>query len=373
MKLKRITVFLFSAAIAATLLAGCGGINKEKTVATLNGEPVRLGIANFTARFRQANSDDLYRQLWGENVWATDMFGSGTTMQESFKKDAITDVQDMYTLKLHMEDYGIQLSDDDKASIEKAAEAFMSANTEEAIEALGATEEIVEEYLTLAAIREKMRDAIIADADTQVSDEEAKTSSYSYVQIDKESGGEESAAGEAAETEGTEEPAQDEDPAETAEAFARAAASDGLEAAAEAYEYTLRTGTFTKDDTSIDAEVLETLRKLKEGELSGLIETEDSYYVVRLDAELDKEATEETRESIISERQEAKYNEVLDSYKEKELWELKEKVWEEVTFDNLFTLTPPEDAQAAAGTETAIETETETDTETAEDLEAATE
>lgn len=355
MKLKRITAFLLSAVMAATLLAGCGGINKAKTVATLNGEPITLGIANFTARFQQANSDDLYRQLWGENVWATDMFGSGTTMQDSFKEDAITAVQDMYTLKLHMEDYGIQLSEEEKTAIEKAAGEFMDANGKDAIEALGATEEIVEEYLTLVTIREKMYDAIVAEADTNVSDEEAKTSSYSYVLINKESTETETAES----TEATE--AEEETDVEAeAKAFAEAAKTEGLEAAAESYEYTLRTGTFTADDTTIDTEVLEALQKLKEGGISDLIDTEDSYYVVRLDAELDPEATEETRESIIAERQEAKYNEVLDGYKGEENWELKEKVWKTVTFDNLFTLTPAA-MEPTAGTENVLDTEMATE------------
>lgn len=39
---------------------------------------------------------------------------------------------------------------------------------------MGATEDIVEEYLTLVTIQARMHEAIIADADTNVSDEEAE-------------------------------------------------------------------------------------------------------------------------------------------------------------------------------------------------------
>ena len=50
MNSRKITALLLSGAMALSVLTGCGGVNKDKTVATLNGEPVTLGIANFAAR-----------------------------------------------------------------------------------------------------------------------------------------------------------------------------------------------------------------------------------------------------------------------------------------------------------------------------------
>lgn len=352
MKLKRLTTLLLSTIVTASLFIGCGGVNKDKTVATLNGEPVKLGIANFTVRLQQANADDFYRQLFGDNVWTTDMYGTGTTMQDSFKEDAIASVQEMYTLQLHMEDYGVSLSDEEKAAITKAAETFMSDNKKDAIEALGATTEIVEEYLTLTTIQNKMHDAMIADVDTNVTDEEARTGAYSYVMISKDSG-EETKGTETVESTEAAETAADSVKSKATE-FANAAVTEDLETAAETYGYTVSNGTFTDNDTDVDAEVLETLQMLKEGAVSGLIDTENAYYVVRLDAKMDEEATEETRQTIISERQENHYNEVLDGWKESDKWELDEKVWASVTFDNLFTMVE-ESTENAVDTETATE------------------
>lgn len=340
MRTKRITAFLLSMVTAVSLLAGCGGVDKNKTVATLNDEPISLGIANFTARLLQANADDFYRQLFGEDVWSRDMYGSGKTMAESFKEDAIKTVQDMYTLQLHMDDYNVSLSDDEKAAITEAAQAFISDNDKDALNALGATEDIVEEYLTLTTIQTKMREAIIADADTEVSDDDAKTSSYSYVTIsktDSTSSSTESVDGtEVAES--TEE--QEAQAKAEAEEFAAKAAEDGLEAAADSYGYTVSTGTFRADgeNSSIKEEVLNQLQMLKEGGISGAIDTDNSYYVVRLDKEFDEDATEETRQSIIKDRQDTLYDDVLAGFEEKDTWKLKSKVWDTVTFDNLFTL-----------------------------------
>ena len=49
MNSRKITALLLSSAMALSVLTGCGGVNKDKTVATLNGEPVKLGVANFAA------------------------------------------------------------------------------------------------------------------------------------------------------------------------------------------------------------------------------------------------------------------------------------------------------------------------------------
>ena len=74
-----------------------------------------------------------------------------------------------------------------KAEIADTAAAFIADNSKDALDALGADEETVERYLTLATIQNRMHTAIIADADTNVTDEEANTSSYSYVKVSKQS------------------------------------------------------------------------------------------------------------------------------------------------------------------------------------------
>ena len=56
MNSRKITALLLSSAMALSVLTGCGGVNKDKTVATLNGEPVKLGVANFAARFWSGGS-----------------------------------------------------------------------------------------------------------------------------------------------------------------------------------------------------------------------------------------------------------------------------------------------------------------------------
>ena len=120
-------------------------------------------------------------------LYTSDLYNNGTTMQDNIKDSVMQSLFDMYTLEAHMAEYDVELTEDDKAEIADTAAAFIADNSKDALDALGADEETVERYLTLATIQNRMHTAIIADADTNVTDEEANTSSYSYVKVSKQS------------------------------------------------------------------------------------------------------------------------------------------------------------------------------------------
>ena len=187
MKAKRFTTLLVSSVLAASMLVGCGGINKNETVATLDGQEIKLGVANFAVRLQQAQADDFYRAYFGDDVWSSDLYNNGTTMEDNTKNSVIEMIENLYILQNHMADYDVTLTDDETAKIAETAAQFMADNDDKAVNALGATEDIVKEYLTLVTIQSKMRAAIIADADTNVSDADANTSAYSYVNVSKTS------------------------------------------------------------------------------------------------------------------------------------------------------------------------------------------
>ena len=331
MKKIRFTALLLSGVMAVSVFAGCGSVNKEAVVATFDEKEIALGVPNFAARLQQAYQDDMYQYYFGGSVWDNDFYGNGTTMAEDVKSSVMESMFELYTLQAHMEEYGVTLSEDEKASITEAATAFIEANSSKALKELGADQEIVEEYLTLLTIQAKMHEAIIADVDTNVSDEEANTGAYSYVTVSKTSYTDED--GNTAEY--TEEELAE--LADTVKAFVAEAKDGSMEDAAENYAYTVNTGTFTANDEYLDENVLAALQGLEEGEISEVIDTENTYYVVRLDAKTDEAATETTRQNIIADREDALYDEVLTGWQEEHVWEVNESVWETVSFDKIFT------------------------------------
>lgn len=345
MRKTRFAALLLSGVMAVSVLAGCGGVDKDAVVATFDEQEIKLAVPNFAARLQQAYQDDMYAYYFGGSVWDSDFSGSGSTVAEEVKSSVMDSMFELYTLQAHMADYGVELSEDEKAAVTEAATAFMESNSEEALKELGADRSIVEEYLTLVTIQAKMQQAVKAEADTSVSDEEANAGAYSYVMVSKTSYTDEDGNT----VEYTEE--ELDMLAKTVGSFATEAKAGKFEDAAETYSYTVSTGTFTADDEYLDEAVLVALQGLDEDEVSDVIDTENAYYVVRLDAKTDEAATEANRQSIIAERQEAHYEEVLTGWQEAHTWEVKESVWETVVFDRLFTTTEPVSTEDVETTE----------------------
>lgn len=336
MKAKRITAVLLAAALSVTALTGCG-INKSATVATFgDGTTVSLGLVNFLCHYQQAYMDDMYTSFYGDNVWQSDLYGMGYTMEQQAKDTVIEQAHELYTLAkpANMQKYGVEITDADKKAISDAAAKFMSGNSKEAIDEMGATQEIVEEMLTLMTISQKMNKVIKAEADTNVSDEEANMRGYEFVEIMKDGYYENSTFVEYSD----EEKAKVED---DVKAFMSQLASTDLSSAATYNGYSYDSKAYAADDTSLPEEVKTALDGLKEGEMSDLIDTEDAYYVVRVTAETDADATAKNKESIIASRQDEKYTETLKELQTDDGWKADTKLMEKISFKNHLTMVNP--------------------------------
>lgn len=316
---EKVIAMLLAATLSVTAFTGCS-INKTATVATLDKEDIKLGLVNFMIRYQEAGYDDMYIQYMGEGYWDKTVSGNNTVL-ETWKKNAIEEAHELYTLKAHQSDYDVEVSDDEKKEIKKAAEKFMKANSDDVIDEMSATEEIVEEYLELRLIKSKMYAAIIKNADSSVTDEEANMAAYTIVKLDYKG---------AYDSNYKYQTYTDEQSAQIkaqADAVVEAlAGGSSLEDAAKAAGTTATTGTYAtyvdpdaektddsdkkSDDTesvndteskessespdsktkdsvytanNLDQSVVDALNSLEEGQTSDLITTDSTYYIVRLD------------------------------------------------------------------------------------------
>lgn len=351
MKIKKIIAILLSSAVIASTFAGCG-INKNATAIKYNEEEISLGLVNFMCRYQQAGSDEFMLQMGGDDVWLDEnLTGTGVSMQESTKDSVIQGLHELYTVRDHMKDYNIELTDDEKSKITEVAKTFMEANSKDAIDEMGASQEIIEEMLTLYTIRSKMYTAIIADADTNVSDDEANMRGYSYVEIGI-TGSYDAEAGQYVEIT-DEEKNQLKDKAK----LIAQQVSEGktLEDAAKDNDCEAKTGTYAANDEALDADVKAKLDSMKVGETSDSIETENACFVVRLDSESDEMATEENKKQIIKDRQKEFYEDTLKKWQENDTWNVKDKQIEKIKFDDHFKHEKSTEASDEATTEAPTE------------------
>lgn len=166
-------------------LSGCSKkeaeFDPEATAVTVNGDEISAGLVKFATHYTQALTEDLYKNYMGvSDPMSQDIYGNGSTMGDMIKSQTVTTLENMVLAEQKMEEYGVELTDDEKSTISETAKKFLDDNGEEVLEKMGATQETVERYLTLRLIQNKMEPAMSADVDTEVSDDEAAQRKVQY-------------------------------------------------------------------------------------------------------------------------------------------------------------------------------------------------
>ena len=325
---KKTAVVAMAGIMAVGMLTGCGEkkLDGSKTVATVDGTEIPLGVVSLSVRDGQMQTEAMYRSYMGGSdfdIWDTEA-EKGKTYGEQAVEESLKDVELMYIMKAKAADYDIELTDEDEKAIAEAAASFMEANSEETIADLAVTEDQVKTYLELQTYKQKIHDPIIADVDKNVSDEEAQQSSFEYVSVST------------ADLSDDEIKEKKEDAQKILDGLKADPDGDFSEIAKSVDDsYSSLSGTFDANETSEDEdtddedaeedsssysgtypeEVIDVLRTLDDGEVaSDIIETDTAYYVVKLDKKDDEEATETKKESIISTREQTLYTDTTEKW-----------------------------------------------------------
>lgn len=314
----------------ALSMTGCGDkvLDGSQTVATVGEKTMTLGEANFLLRYQQVQVETYYESMLGEGIYDMDLYGDGTTLGENMKNDIMTQMQEYYILEEKAADYGVELTEDDKAAITEAAEGFLEANGEDVQAQMTADQATIEKVLTLMTVGTRTANAVAASAEVNVTDEEAAQRGFSYISVSKGSGDDAL----------TEEEIQ-ENRAKLEAVIAGVDAGSSFDTLAEGQELTVNTGSYSSDNTGAYAEEMITaLDALAEGQVSGVIETDTNLYLVQLTAEFDEEATASRKQTLIINAQSEFYDTTMDGWKEEYPMTVETSVWDEVVFDRSYDL-----------------------------------
>lgn len=329
MKTKKVYSLLMAGVIGLAALTGCG-LNKDEVVATYKDGEVKLGDFNFAARYNQLTKGSLYKQQSSGDVWNMDISGNGTTLADKEIEQTLDDYHEMITLKNHQREKGVELTKDEKSKIAESSKKFVKDNKQEVLDEMTASESIVNNYLSLCTIKQKMYKEIVKDVDTRVSDEEANMSAFSLIRVDTLRKYDQQTGQQSVYTE---------DERNKIIATAKQMSDEiskgaDMKATAEKYGYTVSDGTYSKDDKNLDDAVKKQLNTMKEGEISKLISTQDASYIVRLDKKTDEKATADNKKQIVEKRKQDEYEKVLKAWQKKDGWKVKKSVVKKVSYKN---------------------------------------
>ena len=325
---KRLFALALAGVLAAATLTGCGSLKGDETVATVDDTKIDADLANFFARYTQATYETYYSAYLGEDMWNSDA-SDGETYEESVKSSVLKSLEDMLLLEKHMDDYNVSITDEDKATIKETTQQFLDDNSLDDKNLVSGNKKTVNRALTLMAVQQKMRTAIQAGADTEVSDEEAAQKSMDYVFISYQT----------KDDSGNSKDVSDDEKAQLksqAEAIASGLKEGGdLNTLAEEQGATVQTLTFDKDTTSPDKDLIKAADALGEGESTDVIETDKGCYVAKVTSLLDRTATDSKKSQIVQERQTKLYDDTVKKWRKKADIKVHKSVWKKVSFQKV--------------------------------------
>lgn len=319
-------------------LTGCSGkqLNASETIAVLDETTnIRLGEFSLMLRYQQAQMETYYGSMLGGGFYQQELPDTGEVYGESAKRDQMEEFKLLYVLEAEAPNYQVALTEEEKAAAAEAAKAFMDANTPQVKKAVAAEQADVEHVLMLMTIQNKMYDALTADVDTEVSDEEAAQKRINYAFIST-TGTETDSEGNTIELTEEEKAAKK---AELQEVLDAARESGDLYTAADEKEGIMSTTTTYGVDGSSLAEAVRTAADtLKDGEFAEIIEVENGYYAVQMVSTFDREATDSRKENIVQERREDLYQEKCEKLQEAHTFTTVDAVMAKLTFDQTFVV-----------------------------------
>ena len=330
---KKMIIVAAAGALVVSTLAGCSrSLDNDAVVAEVGKDKITLGVANFYARMQQAQYETYYAGMMGmtgEDMWKQEI-EDGKTYEDSTKESILEALENLYILEQHAADYKVELTDEDKKAINKAAKSFVEANSLEDKEAVSGYEKNVKKFLELATIQSKMDQPMKEGVDENVSDEEAAQKSMQYVLFSYNKTDEEG---------NTAALSDDEKAAlkEQAQTFAdnlKAGETKDIEAAAKEAGLEVQTAAFDSESTSPNADLIKAADALEnEGDVTGIVETDSGIYVAKVTSFLDREATDAKKESIVQQRKQEQYDSLLKKWRKDTDIKEHKKVWKKVDFN----------------------------------------
>ena len=260
-----------AAATAVSTLGGCEQLEKkapEDTVAVSFGD-TNIMLDEITYMIR--SMEYTYESYFGSNICGNDMGdGSGMTVGDYIKQMSLSQLRQTLVLNEYAKKNGIELSDDQKAKVDEAIEKLQT-ESEDYLEAVGATDELIEKTYTENAIANLVYMDLVADVDTTVGDDEFLRKKIAYVKLTPSELTETTAADGA-----TTEVSSDEDSSEEASSI------ENTEAESESASKDVTTST---EEASSEKASTEEASSENVSELSSEASTEDSTEVETLSEE----------------------------------------------------------------------------------------
>ncbi len=260
-----------------------------------------LSCSETEAKVYLANYKNLYGNLYGTDLW-NDKFDTNK-MQGSVKDAVLAHLTKVYALNVYASQKGYELTEAEKASVDKAAKAYYDSLNRKERRYTGASKKDIKNMYLKYALAEKVYTELMEKVDHNVSEDEARVmDAYVFYVTDEK---------QALELNGK---------LKNGATFERLASSynegDSIKA-------TFGRNTY---DSAIEKVVFE----LDDNQVSEMIPVDGKYYFFQCIHKYNEQLSEENKKVIIEQRQKQAMTDVVSSIEKEYYSHLDEKKWDKL-------------------------------------------
>ena len=331
-RLRRLIICFLTIILCTAVFTGCGGKDNPTKVVLMTGfeKDEIFRIENISCYLPEimvylTNTQNQYEAVYGAEIWSTDL--DGVTLEENIKDTVLAKIAQIKTMNLLAEQCQIQLDTKEQEQAAKAAAVYFASLTGAEKELMGVDEDTICKMYEEYALAEKVYQYLIKDINPEISDDEARTITVEHILIKtyaKDGTGKRIAYTEDAK----------------AEAYERAAEILSMAQDTENYQFedlireynedSIATYSFGKGE--MDPAFEEAAFNLETGEISGIVESELGYHIIKCLNTFNREETDANKLKIVETRKQEVFGEKYDEFMETLTKRLNEELWESVTF-----------------------------------------
>lgn len=249
-----------------------------------------------------------YQGAYGDQIWTLQI--GKQTLQDSVKQNVISQLAQIKTMCQFAKEKGVSLSDEEKNQVNQAAAEFFSGLSDEEKKYLGIGQSTVEAMYSEYLLADRVYKTLTSSIETEVSDDEARVLSVQQIVLKASTTKED----------GTVVTFSNEQKKEIYEKakqiLERAKNGEDFSSLAKAYnEIGDYQGTYGRN--TMPEQVEDIVFNLENGQISGIIETEQGYYIVKCINSYDKDATDVHKKDIVEQRKSKAFDAQYEEYSKK--------------------------------------------------------
>lgn len=316
--------------LAVMLLSSCGKVNKDTKVVLTTGfakdELFKIDEINCTIPEMMVyltNMQNQYEDVYGEQIWETKI--NGVSLESNVKDNALSKISQVKTIVLLAASRGIELDEKELDKVENATDIYWQSLSESEISGMGIDRDLIYKMYSEYALAEKVYQDMIKDVNPEISDDEARTITVMQIFIKTY------AVDDDGENVRYNESQRANARATADEIAARAVEGEDFEKLAIEYGYSENL-TISFGEGEVDPAIEAAGFGMGLDEVSGVIEAQNGYAILKCISTFNREETEENKKKIVEKRKREAFSAEYEEFVLTLTKALNENAWNEISF-----------------------------------------